>query len=84
MSGNFFNDWNMGWGWLLWLGFFFLVFSSLGNWSYTYRAHRRFDDDFPRKSAIDILNMRYAEGSLTRDEFNRMKKEIEPQSAKSA
>lgn len=32
-----------GWGWILWLGFIFLIFSSLGNWNYAYRAHRKVD-----------------------------------------
>jgi hypothetical protein len=29
------------WGWFLWFGFIFLMFSSLGNWGYNYRAHQR-------------------------------------------
>ena len=37
----YWNDWYFGWGWFLWLDFVILMFSSIGNWGYTYRAHRR-------------------------------------------
>jgi hypothetical protein len=29
------DNWYFGWGWLLWLCFVFLMFSSIGNWGYT-------------------------------------------------
>ena len=38
---NYWNDWSFGWGWVLWFGFIFLMFSSFGNWGYTYRAHKK-------------------------------------------
>ena len=75
MNG-YWNSWYFGWGWFLWFGVIFLLFSSVGNWGYTYRAHRRFDDVSPEKNAIDILNERYAKGEISRDEFYRMKDEI--------
>jgi len=68
------NDWYFGWGWLLWFGFIFLMFSSLGNWGYTYRAHRKFDGT--RREAIDILNERYARGDITREQFTQLKSDI--------
>jgi putative membrane protein len=75
MEHAYWNDWYAGWGWFLWLGFFFLLFSGIGNWGYTYRAHRRFGSD-ASGGAIEILDVRYAKGEITRDEYVRMKSEI--------
>jgi putative membrane protein len=69
------NDWYFGWGWFLWLGFIFLMFSSVGNWGYTYRAHRKYDGH-SGSNAIDILNERYARGDVTRDQFLLLKSDI--------
>lgn len=30
MQHAYWNDWYFGWGWLLWFGFIFLLFSSFG------------------------------------------------------
>jgi putative membrane protein len=70
------NNWYTGWGWFLWFGIFALFFSSLGNWSYTYRAHRLYRDGVFNKDAIDFLNERYARGEVNRVEFNQIKNEI--------
>lgn len=75
MQHAYWNDWYFGWGWFLWLGFIILMFSSAGNWGYTYRAHRRFASPI-RGEAFDILDARYAKGELTREEYARMKSEI--------
>ena len=69
------NDWYFGWGWILWLGFIFLMFSSFGNWGYTYRAHRKYDG-LQRKPALDILDERYARGELTREQYGVLKSDI--------
>ena len=75
MIHTYWNDWYFGWGWILWLGFIFLLFSGLGNWGYTYRAHRRYDSGIT-KSGLDILNERYARGEITRDQFVQLKADI--------
>lgn len=75
MAHNYWNDWFFGWGWILWFGFVFLMFSSIGNWGYAYRAHRKYDEQ-PRKQAFDILNERYARGEITRDQYTLLKSDI--------
>jgi putative membrane protein len=75
MTHPYWTDWYFSWGWFLWFGFIFLLFSGIGNWGYTYRAHRRFGE-LPRREAYDILDARYAKGEITREEYNRVKAEI--------
>lgn len=70
-DGSFF----LGWGWFLWLGFIFLVFSSIGNWGYSYRAHRKYDDT-SRRDAATILNERYASGEIDRVQYLQLKTDI--------
>lgn len=75
MEHMYWNEWYSGFGWFLWFGVWFLIISSFGNWGYSYRAHKKYDDQ-PMKSAMDILNERYAIGEITREEFSKMKLEI--------
>jgi putative membrane protein len=75
MGHAYWNDWYSGWGWFLWLGLIFLLFSGIGNWGYTYRAHRRFGSVLGG-GAFEILDARYAKGEITRDEYARMKSDI--------
>ncbi len=74
MDHYYWNNWYSGWGWFLWFGIIFLAFSSVGNWGYTYRAHRRFATT--GKGAADILKERYASGELSREEYYAMKVDI--------
>ena len=76
MATYYWNDWYAGWGWLLWFGFIVLIFSGMGNWGYTYQAHRRYRDLSLDKDALDFLAERYAKGEINRDEFIKMKEEI--------
>lgn len=75
MTHTYWNDWYFSWGWFLWFGLIFLVFSSIGNWGYTYRAHQKYGV-LPRKDALDILDERYARGEIAQEEYGRMKSEI--------
>ena len=63
------------WGWLFWIGFWFLFISSFGNWGYSYRIHRKYNQQ-PTKNALEILNERYARGEIEREEYATMKVEL--------
>lgn len=69
------NDWLSGWGWIVWFGFILIMFSSFGNWGYTYRAHRKFDRR-PENRSFDILDERYARGDIDREQYKRLKSDI--------
>jgi putative membrane protein len=69
------GNWYFGWGWMLWLFFVFLMFSSIGNWGYTYRVHRKYGGQ-SGSNAIDIVNERYARGDVTREQFLLLKSDI--------
>ncbi len=72
MVHNNWSDWYFGWGWIVWFGFMILLFSSVGNWGYTYRAHKKYDGQ-PRLEAFDILDERYARGEITAEQYGQMK-----------
>jgi putative membrane protein len=72
----YWNDWYTGWGWFLWFAVFILFFSSLGNWGYTYQAHRKYNDKDFQKSLLQILQARYAKGEIKEDEYLRLKSEF--------
>lgn len=75
MEHYYWTEWYSGWGWFLWFGVVLLMFSSFGNWGYTYRVHQLYGNE-PQKYALDILNERYARGEIQPEDFHRMKSEI--------
>jgi putative membrane protein len=75
MIHNYWNEGYFGWIWVFWIALIFLMFSSFGNWRYTYHAHRRYDLQ-PKKQAFDILDERYARGDITREQYAQMKSDI--------
>jgi putative membrane protein len=68
-----------GWGWIIWLGFIFLMFSNLGDWNYAYRAHRE-GDHSATKDPATILKERYAAGELTRTQYLEITQYLEMKS----
>ena len=77
MTTYYWNDLYTAWGWILWFGMIFLFFSVVGNWGYTYSAHRLYRRGLsPAKDVLDILNERYVKGELGREEYLRMKADI--------
>jgi putative membrane protein len=74
------NEMYISWGWFLWLGVMFLLFSNIGNWRYAYQAHLKYSDLHPRSRAFGILNERLERGEINREEYTRIKSFILAQS----
>ncbi|MDF2043812.1 MULTISPECIES: SHOCT domain-containing protein [unclassified Pantoea] len=77
MPYDFWNSLYAGWGWFLWFAVWVLLVSSIGHWGYSYRVNRRASVN-KHKTALDMLNERYARGEIKRDEFTHIKAEIAP------
>jgi putative membrane protein len=79
MDSAYWNDWYAGWGWFLWFGVVLLLFSNVGNWGYTYQAHRLYRTRGSSEAgnrALNILNENYARGDMTREEFLRIRSDL--------
>ncbi len=64
------------WFWtVIWLGFWLLIISGI---FFIVRAlaGKKAGGETGEKSALDILNERYARGEITREEYNEKKKDI--------
>tara|TARA_R110001583_G_scaffold46761_3_gene146517 strand:+ start:16103 stop:16339 length:237 start_codon:yes stop_codon:yes gene_type:complete len=75
MEHAYWTEWYTAWGWFLWFGIWFLLISSFSHWGYSYRTHRRYSSNSD-KTAIEILNERYARGDIEQQEFVKIKEEI--------
>ncbi len=65
---------NFGLGWLLWIIIIVLAVALI------WRNTREKDKYIPfenKETVLDILKKRYAKGEIAKEEFDRMKKEIE-------
>jgi putative membrane protein len=80
-SAYYWNSWYSGWGWFLWFGIVLLFISSIGNWSYTYRAHSKYKGISQNKIATDILDARLARGEISHEEHALIKSEIRDERA---
>ena len=65
--------WGMIFGWILGV-FALIVVVWLIVKAVNYSSHSQNDDD---KSALDVLKKRFAEGDISREEYEEMKKIIE-------
>jgi len=64
----------MWFGWIFWI-IIIVVFVWVVI-QYNNRYQQRPPGDKPGESAMDILKKRYAKGEITKDEFERMKKDL--------
>jgi putative membrane protein len=60
-----------GWMWLLWI----LLLGIVGFGAYVIAKQQRRNGP-PRSNARNILEERYARGEITREEFERMKRDV--------
>ena len=75
--------WHDGCNW--WMGFgglFWILIIALVVWAIRGSEHRRYWNHRnlqvpPGETALDILKKRYAKGEITKDEFDRMKKDLQ-------
>ena len=65
---------NFGFGWLLWIIIIVLVVVLI--WKNTNERDKYIPFE-NKETALDILKKRYAKGEITKEEFERIKKDIE-------
>ena len=65
---------NFGFGWLLWIIIIVLVVALI--WKNTSERDKYIPFE-NKETALDILKKRYAKGEITKEEFERIKKDIE-------
>lgn len=70
--------WGMGFGWIIMLLFWIFVIAGgvlLVRWIAAY-GERKGPGTRQSETTLDILKKRYARGEITREEYERMKKDI--------
>lgn len=83
--GNYYGNmmgWGFGFGWIFMLIFWGLIIwaifalirgvSGQGCWG----GHRHDEHGHKRNNALDILKERYAKGEISKEEFEKMKKDL--------
>ena len=72
-----FHNWFMGniwFGWFFWILIIALIIVLI--WTNTRETNKYIPFD-GKETAMDILKMRYANGEITKDQFDQMKKDLD-------
>lgn len=78
MHGDGYYGWGMGFGWILMVFFWVVVLAGsvlLVRWVASY-GEKKGQGTAATETALDILKKRYARGEITREEYERMRKDI--------
>ena len=74
------NGWGMmmGGGWFMWLSILILVGAVV--WAFVYMSNSRGGSDggpyTEHRTALDVLQERYARGEITREEYEQMRRDL--------
>ena len=66
---------NIWFGWFMWILIIVLIFTLI--WTNTREKTKYIPFDEKGEAALDILKKRYAKGEITKEQFDKMKKDIE-------
>lgn len=78
MPNNYFWQWHTWWIFPMFMPIFWIVIIALCLYFIFGRsgARRPWDPGQGQETALDILKKRYAQGEITKDEFEQMKRDI--------
>jgi putative membrane protein len=76
MSCHWPFGWWMGFGGVFWIVIIAIVVSVVRprRW---YWHHWPYGPGYPQETALDILKKRYAKGEISKEDFDRMKRDLE-------
>jgi putative membrane protein len=84
MMGNYYGHmggFGFGFGWvfmlIFWAMVFFAVFAFVRGASGRGCWYHKGEGKYKEKNALDILKERYAKGEISKDDFEKMKKDME-------